>query len=48
MRWDDKNIYYYVNAEGEIVLRINTKYEYDNGISGEHLTFGANATGYAG
>ena len=32
MRWDDKNIYYYVNSEGEVVLRINTKYEYDNGI----------------
>ena len=48
MRWDDKNIYYYVNSEGEVVLRINTKYEYDNGISSDHLEFGQNATGYAG
>ena len=48
MRWDDKNIYYYVNAEGEVVLRINTKYEYDNGVSSDHLIFGANATGYNG
>ena len=48
MRWDDKNIYYYVNAEGELVLRVNTKYEYDNGVSGDHLVFGAPATGYNG
>ena len=48
MRWDDKNIYYYVNGEGELVLRVNTKYEYDNGLSSDHLEFGQNATGYAG
>ena len=28
MRWDDLNIYYYPNSEGEVVLRVNTKYEY--------------------
>ena len=35
MRWDDKNIYYFVNEEGEFVLRINTPYTYPTGISGE-------------
>ena len=35
MRWDDKNIYYFVNAEGEFVLRINTPYTYATGTSDE-------------
>jgi hypothetical protein len=48
MRWDEKNIYYYVNDSGELVLRINTKYDYDDTISADHLPFGSNATGYSG
>ena len=43
-----KNIYYYLNSEGEVVLRVNTKYEYPDGTSSDHLPFGQNATGYAG
>jgi len=35
MRWDDKNIYYFVNEEGEFVLRINTPYTYATGTSSE-------------
>lgn len=27
-RWDNKNIFYYLNAEGELVARINQAYEY--------------------
>lgn len=48
MRWDEKNIYYYVNEEGELVLRINTKYTYDDNASADHLPFGTNPTGYTG
>ena len=48
MRWDEKNIYYYVNNEGELVLRINTKYTYDENASADHLPFGTNPTGYSG
>ena len=32
MRWDEKNIYYYVNEGGELVLRVNTKYTYNNDV----------------
>ena len=28
-RWDNKNMYYYVNDEGELVVRINQAYNYD-------------------
>ena len=42
------NIYYYLNNEGEVVLRVNTKYEYPDGTSSDHLPFGQNATGYVG
>ena len=35
MRWDDKNIYYFINDEGEFVLRINTPYTYATGTSSE-------------
>jgi hypothetical protein len=27
-KWDERNIYYYINDEGELVARINKKYEY--------------------
>ena len=48
MRWDDQNIYYYINDEGEVVLRVNTRYTYPEGTASDHLPFGTNATGYAG
>ena len=28
-RWDNKNMYYYVNSEGELVVRINQSYTYE-------------------
>tara|TARA_R110000851_G_scaffold109428_8_gene231741 strand:- start:1783 stop:2163 length:381 start_codon:yes stop_codon:yes gene_type:complete len=28
-RWDNKNMYYYVNDQGELVVRINQSYAYD-------------------
>lgn len=27
-RWDDKNMYYYINSTGELVVRINQSYTY--------------------
>jgi len=29
-RWDGKNCYYYINANGELVVRINQVYPYSN------------------
>ena len=40
--------YKHVNCIIEIPKGTNTKYEYDNGLSSDHLEFGQNATGYAG
>lgn len=31
-RWDDRNLYYYINDEGELVVRINQRYDYPEGI----------------
>lgn len=28
-RWDSRSIYYYINAEGELVARVNKAYTYD-------------------
>lgn len=28
-RWDNKNIYYYINEQGELVVRINQSFTYD-------------------
>lgn len=28
-RWDGKDCYYYINAAGELVVRVNTAYVYD-------------------
>ena len=28
LKWDDRNIYYYINSNGEFVARINQKYSY--------------------
>lgn len=30
-RWDSKNIYYYINANGELVARVNQPYTYPPG-----------------
>lgn len=27
-KWDERNIYYYINENGELVARINKKYDY--------------------
>lgn len=34
-RWDDSNIFYYVDEEGELTARINEIYTYDNNSSSE-------------
>ena len=31
-RWDDRSIYYYIDDTGQLVARINTKYDYPSGI----------------
>lgn len=36
-RWDDRNISYYVNSEGELVARVNQKYTYDETSSSNGL-----------
>ena len=36
-RWDDRNIQYYVNAEGELIARVNQKYTYDDNSSSNGL-----------
>jgi len=36
-RWDNKNIYYYVNDDGELVLSVNQKHVYDEGDSSNGL-----------
>lgn len=28
-RWDNKNMYYYINEQGELVVRINQSFTYD-------------------
>lgn len=32
-KWDDRGIFYYVDSEGQLVMRINREYQYPNGIS---------------
>lgn len=36
-RWDDRNVLYYVNDEGELVVRINQNYTYDDNSSSNGL-----------
>ena len=36
-RWGDKNIWYYVNSDGELVAKINTKHVYDDNSSTDGL-----------
>tara|TARA_B110000503_G_scaffold136328_1_gene218458 strand:- start:7314 stop:8018 length:705 start_codon:yes stop_codon:yes gene_type:complete len=33
LRWDDRNIYYYVNDQGELVAKINRPHTYATGVS---------------
>lgn len=32
MRWDNRNLYYYVDADGQLCVRVDTKYQYPSGI----------------
>lgn len=32
MRWDNRNLYYYVDADGQLVVRTDTKYQYPTGV----------------
>lgn len=34
-RWDNRNLYYYVNEEGELVIRTNQTYTYDDTASSD-------------
>ena len=36
-KWDNRNIYYYVNDEGELVARVNQKQTYNDGDSSSGL-----------
>ena len=31
-RWDDKSLYYYIDDEGNLIVRTNTKYIYPTGV----------------
>lgn len=31
-RWEDRNLYYYIDADGQLVLRIDRKYNYPSGV----------------
>ena len=37
LRWDERNISYYVNAEGELIARVNQNYTYDDNSSSNGL-----------
>lgn len=32
LRWDNRSLYYYINDDGQLVVRINRKYTYPTGI----------------
>jgi hypothetical protein len=34
-RWDDRNALYYINDDGDLVMRLNTAYTYPSGISSD-------------
>ena len=36
-RWDDRHLLYYINDEGELVVRINQNYTYNDGDSSDGL-----------
>lgn len=31
-RWDDKNLWYYIDSDGQLIVRMGTKYNYPTGI----------------
>ncbi len=31
-RWDDRSLYYYIDEDGQLVVRVNTKYTYPTGV----------------
>ena len=35
LRWDERHLFYYVNAEGELVVRFNRPYTYPTGVSSD-------------
>ena len=37
VRWDDRNISYYIDADGELVARVNQKHVYDDNSSSNGL-----------
>lgn len=36
-RWDDRNLYYYINDEGELVVKVNHRHTYNDGDSSSGL-----------
>jgi hypothetical protein len=38
-RWDDRNIFYFINEEGELVARVNQEYTYDDTVSSDGIGF---------
>jgi len=38
LRWDDRHLFYYINDEGELVVRINRPYTYPTGVSTDGLS----------
>ena len=38
LRWDDRHLNYYINDEGELVVRVNRPFTYSNDISSDGLT----------
>ena len=32
-RWDDRSLFYYVDNEGQLVVRVNESYSYPDGVS---------------
>lgn len=31
-RWDDRSMYYYIDDDGQLIIRTNTKYQYPSGV----------------
>mgnify|MGYP006271011805 CR=1 FL=1 len=31
-RWDDRSMYYYIDDDGQLIIRTNTKYQYPTGV----------------
>lgn len=37
-KWDDRNVFYYINSNGELVLKINKEHVYTQGVSSDGLS----------